>query len=100
MASPDHNSLREKAAECFLALEVGSTDRLTRLRWRAWLAESAEHRRAVDDCRKAWIAAAAARIQPPAQADLSQDYYDGSEPVAVARTHRLVPQWAGEVHGR
>ena len=73
MALHDDNSLREKAAECFLALEVGATDRLTRLRWRAWLAESAEHRRAVEDCRKAWIVASAAKAQMPGNIDLSLD---------------------------
>ncbi|HEX4507168.1 MAG TPA: FecR domain-containing protein [Alphaproteobacteria bacterium] len=96
MASPDHNSLREKAAECFLALEVGSTDRLTRLRWRAWLAESAEHRRAVEDCRRTWIASAAATIQMPGNTELSQDRYDGGIPVAGIRAHRLVPHWSAE----
>ena len=100
MASPDHNSLREKAAECFLALEVGSTDRLTRLRWRAWLAESAEHRRAVDDCRRAWIASAAAKVPMPGNPELSLDRYDGAVPVAAARAHRLVPQWSDEPPGR
>jgi transmembrane sensor len=100
MALPDDSSLREKAAECFLALEVGTTDRLTRLRWRAWLAESAEHRRAVEACREAWIGAAAAMVQLPGAAELSQDRYDGDVPIATARAHRLVPQWSDEARGR
>src|SRR6185312_65448 len=99
MALPDDNSLREKAAECFLALEVGTTDRLTRLRWRAWLAESAEHRRAVEDCRLAWIASAATKVQMPGNDELLLDRYDGDAPVAAARAHRLVPQWLDETPG-
>ena len=100
MALPDHNGLREKAAECFLALEVSATDRLTRLRWRAWLAESAEHRRAVEDCREAWIASAAATVQMPGTAELSLDRYDGGMPVTAARAHRLVPQWVDDAPAR
>lgn len=96
MALPDNSSLREKAAECFLALEVGTTDRLTRLRWRAWLAENVEHRRAVDACRETWIAAAAAKAEFPGNAELSLDRYDGDVPVAMAKAHRLVHQWSDE----
>jgi transmembrane sensor len=97
MAFPDDNGLHEKAAECFLALEVGTTDRLTRLRWRAWLAESAEHRRAVEDCREAWIASAAAKVEMPGNTELSLDRYDGEVPVTAARAYRLAPQWPDDM---
>ena len=89
MALPDHDSLREKAAECFLALEVGATDRLTRLRWRAWLAESAEHRQAVEDCRAAWIASAAAKVRR----------MDASIPATLAQ-HKPLPHTAGRAARR
>jgi transmembrane sensor len=89
MASPDNSSVREKAAECFLSLEIGTTDRLTRLRWRAWLAESAEHRDAFQACRETWNAAAGAKTEQPGNAELSLDGYDGEVPVAAIRRGRL-----------
>ena len=100
MAIPDENVLREKAAECFLALEVGTTDRLTRLRWRTWLAESAEHRRAFGACRESWAAAAGARVPQPTAAELEQDRYGGDVPVASLRLHPPVSKWADEPKGR
>jgi transmembrane sensor len=93
MAPSDDSSLREKAAECFLALEVGTTDRLTRLRWRAWLAESAQHRQAVAACRQAWAAAAGARARQPDAEALGQDRYEGAVPVAAFRWHRPFQPW-------
>jgi transmembrane sensor len=100
MAPLDDSALREKAAECFLALEVGTTDRLTRLRWRAWLAESAEHRRALEACRKSWAIAAGAKATLPTAAELAQDRYDGEVPVASPRLHPPAPRWADEPRSR
>jgi len=100
MAILDDSALREKAAQCFMALEVGTTDRLTRLRWRAWLAESAEHRRALEACRESWAAAAGAKAALPTAAELAQDRYSGDVPVASLRLHPPAPRWADEPRSR
>jgi transmembrane sensor len=97
MATLDDSALREKAAECFLALEVGATDRLTRLRWRAWLAETAEHRRAFEACRESWDAAGTAAAPPlPATVEVAQDRYTGDVAVASLHLHPSAPKWPDE----
>lgn len=85
-----NDSLSEKAAECFLSLEVGASDQLTRLRWRLWLAESREHRRAFEAYRAVWQASASAKATQPAETGLARDRYDGETPVStfLAQTAR------------
>ena len=77
-----NSNLREKAAECFLSLEIGTPDPATRLRWRGWLAESQAHRLAFEACRAAWNAAAGASATYPTDLELLRDSYAGDRPIA------------------
>lgn len=92
MKPPEKSSLREQAAECLLALEINRSDLPTRLRWRGWLAESAEHRRAVEACRRAWAATATLKIDQPTATELALDTYDGDVPVAQLPARRARPE--------
>lgn len=95
MESLQNNSLGEKAAECFLTLEVGASDLRTRLRWRIWLAESPAHRRAFEACREAWKASEGLALEHPTDIELSQDRYEGEVSVALSQTHKFGwDQWS------
>lgn len=85
MKPTENSSLNEQAAECLLALEIGAADPQTRLRWRGWLAESPEHRRAFETCRDLWNAARGLSISRPTALELANDPYDGAQPVAALR---------------